>query len=364
MIPIFKPIEVERRYQKKSLRQIKKVVNSGVFIKGSSVTNFEKKLSAYLSTEEVLGVNSGTDAIRLGLISLNVGKDDEVIVPSHTATATISAIISVGAIPVFVDIEENTYLVDLTEASRLITKKTKALIFVHIYGKTGNMLTLLNFCQENNIYLIEDCAQAFGAEFQGQKIGTFGDVGCYSFYPTKNLGAIGDAGAVVSKHPDIMKDLREISQYGWDQNRISVSDGFNSRLDEIQAAVLLEKLNFIDEWNSRRIEIANKYSSELSMSFFEKPRSGAHFSHVFHLYVVRIDSINRESLIKYARQRGVQLSIHYKIPNHLHPNFKRFQRGNNLSNTEIICKEIISIPIYPNLRIKEINHVCAVLNDF
>lgn len=360
-ILFFQPNEDKYLVKRRELRAIKKVFNSKTYIKGQENYRFERKFGEFIGSKNILALNSGTDALVVGMLSLGIKNGDEIIVPSHTATATISAIVAVGAVPVFVDIELNYFTLDSLKIKKLISEKTKAIIAVHIYGLPCDINSLLKICADNGIFLIEDCAQSCGAEYEGKKVGNFGDIAAFSFYPTKNLGAVGDAGALVFKDEYLIDKARKIAQYGWDSSRISQVRGINSRMDEIQAAILNEKLKNLNSWNRRRGEIATLYFENLNPNLYELPKIRGNSTHVFHLFVIK--NSDRDNVINKAARKKVSLGLHYPIPNHLHPFFQQFAHNSDLENTEKVCKEILSIPIYPELTNKQVKRVCEVLND-
>ena len=348
--------------RKKILRQIDRVIKSGQYILGSNVSSLETKLSKYLNTKFVVSTNSGTDALVCALISIGVKKGDEVIITSHTATATSTAIQIVGGKPIYVDICEDDYCLDPKEIKKKITKKTKAIVVVHIYGHPAKLKEIKKIAKQNNLRIVEDCAQAIGSNYMKKKAGTFGDFGCYSFFPTKNLSAIGDAGAIICKKKSDYKKLLKIRQYGWDKNRVSNSLGINSRCDELQAAILNIKIPKLDYYIKKRNIIAKKYDNLLKDLPIVLPKINSLVYHSFHLYVVRVKKNLRDKLINYMKNHNIFLGIHYKTPCHLMPNFKK--KNIKLKFTEKICDEIISLPIYPELKSNEIIKITSLIKNF
>ena len=348
--------------RKKILRQIDRVIKSGQYILGSNVSSLETKLSKYLNTKFVVSTNSGTDALVCALISIGVKKGDEVITTSHTATATSTAIQIVGGKPIYVDICEDDYCLDPKEIKKKITKKTKAIVVVHIYGHPAKLKEIKKIAKQNNLRIVEDCAQAIGSNYMKKKAGTFGDFGCYSFFPTKNLSAIGDAGAIICKKKSDYKKLLKIRQYGWDKNRVSNSLGINSRCDELQAAILNIKIPKLDYYIKKRNIIAKKYDNLLKDLPIVLPKINSLVYHSFHLYVVRVKKNLRDKLINYMKNHNIFLGIHYKTPCHLMPNFKK--KNIKLKFTEKICDEIISLPIYPELKSNEIIKITSLIKNF
>lgn len=339
------------------------VLNSESYILGDEVVNFEQEFAAYLGAKFCVGVNSGTDSIILGLKALNIGEGDEVVTPSHTAVATVAAIVSSGATPVFVDIDPVTFTIDPNRAKEAISPKTKAIIAVHLYGHPCDLDALLELVTHYGIALIEDCAQAHGAKWRGKRVGTFGILSCFSFYPTKNLGAIGDAGAVVTNNAEIAEKIRSLRQYGWDQDKQSQVRSSVSRLDELQAAILRVKLRKLDNSNKKRQDIANIYALQLGLSELILPSLRGEAEHVFHLYVVQTSK--RDFLLDKLRSKGIFPGIHYPVPVHQQPAYSKLESSTSsaLPVTERIAKTILSLPMYPELENYEIDRVCeGILN--
>ena len=340
------------------IQAVTRVLNSDSYILGTEVELFEKEFAEYIGTSNCIGLNSGTDALIFSLKALGIGSGDEVITPSHTAVATVSAIISCGATPVFVDVDPVFYTIDPSLIAEAISTRTKALVVVHIYGLPCDMDVIQEIVAENGIYLVEDCAQAHGAEWKRRKVGTFGSVGCFSFYPTKNLGAIGDGGAVVTNDPTLANRIRGLRQYGWDQNRISIETSGVSRLDEIQAAILRVKLPHLDEKNARRRAIAEAYSIKLHGSDVILPSGRPGATHAYHLFVVQV--LDRNEMIRVLNQRGIFPGVHYPIPVHLQPAYRDLKSSTSIPMpvTERLAKTILSLPMFPELENYEIDRVC------
>ena len=337
---------------------ITRVLDSESYILGFEVENFEKEFAKYIGTSQCIGVNSGTDALILGLRALGITSGDEVITPSHTATATVSAIVICGATPVFVDIDPNSFTIDPTQVRDAVTSRTRAIVAVHLYGNPCDMDALQQIADEKGIFIVEDCAQAHGAEWHGRKIGTFGAIACFSFYPTKNLGGIGDGGAVVTNDPLLAEKIRRLRQYGWDSNRVSQEPSSVSRLDEIQAAILRVKLPNLDVSNERRREIAEIYSTQLQVENLKLPTTNVDTKHVYHLYVVQMK--NRDEAMRHLNQQGVFPGVHYPVPVHLQPAYRNLPSSNSgaLPVTEKLAKTILSLPMFPELKVSEIERVC------
>ncbi len=351
--------------RKKNLinKSISRVLKSGNYILGEEVENFEREFSRYIGQDYCVGVGSGTDAIILALRSLGIGPGDEVITPSHTAVASVAAIVATGAVPIFADIDRETFTINVDKIDELITTRTKAILVVHLYGHPCNMDLLLKIKIERKLFLVEDCAQAHGAKWKGKKVGSFGDVSCFSFYPTKNLGAIGDGGAVVTNDLKIFEKIKMMRQYGWDENKVSIIRSNVSRLDEIQAAILRVKLKFLDKDNSKRVELAKLYSLILQDGNLKLPTTHKNAEHVFHLFVVRVK--NREFLLDKFRGENIFPGIHYAIPVHRNPSYEKYvDKGYQLTVTDEVIHEIISLPIYPELKKRQVRKICEILIKF
>ncbi len=341
---------------------IARVLASGWYILGEEARAFESEFASWLNVEHAVGVGSGTEALHIALAACGIGPGDEVITVSHTAVATVAAIEYVGATPILVDIEPSTMCIDPARVAEAVTERTRAVIPVHLYGQPAEMDAILAIAVERGLRVIEDCAQAHGATYRGRRVGTMGDVGCFSFYPTKNLGAIGDGGAVVTRDPAIAGRLRLLRQYGWAERYVSEIPGWNSRLDELQAAVLRTKLRYLDAGNRRRTEIASRYDAALAGLGLGLPavRDGA--GHVYHLYVVR--SARRDELQAFLRGRGIQALVHYPVPVHLQPAYSGRVRAASLPETERAAREVLSLPMYPELTADELEAVAGAVRDF
>lgn len=341
---------------------IKNTLISGSYILGQQVESFESEFAAYLNSGFCIGVNSGTDALVIALKALGVGRGDEVIVPSHTAVATAAAVVAIGATPVFAEVSPISMTIDPNSAEILVSDRTRAIIAVHLYGFPCEMAQLRKICTENNLFLIEDCAQAHGSEYMGKKVGTIGDIGCFSFYPTKNLGAIGDGGAIVTDSQELAEKCISLRQYGWNSNRISNLNSTVSRLDEIQAAVLRIKLTRLEENNRQRIAIATQYREGLKLGSITLPSEPIFGKHVYHLFVVRV--IDREYMLQKLNKLSIFPGIHYSTPVHLHPAFQTFNQKSSISlkYTEELSNSIISLPMYPGMKEDEIFRVISGVN--
>ncbi len=348
-------------YEEEINAAINSVLNGSSYILGDQVSLLEKKFSDFIGTNFSVGVANGTDAIEIALRALDIGVGDQVITVSHSAVATIAGIEACGASPVIVDLEEDFYTMDPNLLKAALNPKVKAIIVVHIYGQSSSMNQIVDFCNENNLYLIEDCAQAHGAYYEDKRLGSIGDIACFSCYPTKNLGAIGDGGLITTNSHELASKSRKIREYGW-VNRVSEIKGRNSRLDEIQAAILNVKLKYLDSDNYKRNQIAKVYD-HLSCENFQVPKRRQNADHVFHLYVCRTPY--RDDLIQYLQDFDVFPGIHYPLPIHLHPAYKgKVDLGSKTSITESIAKEIISLPMYPELKISEAQMIVELVKSF
>ena len=362
IIPCANPKAQYLSYRHEIYSAIQRVLNSGWYVLGNEVSEFEKEFAQFNNTSHTIGVGSGTEALHIALRALDVGTDDEVITAAHTAVATASAIGLAGAIPIFLDIEPDHFTIDPELITAAITPKTKAIIPVHIYGQPCDMDAIMEIANKNNLKVIEDCAQAHGAEYKGKRIGSIGDVGCFSFYPTKNLGAIGDGGALVTNNNQLAEKIKLIREYGWEERYVSSKEGWNSRLDELQAAILRVKLKNLDMDNHRRRQHSEKYIELLKGLPLELPIIRDNCSHVFHLFVIKTN--NRNSLKEYLQNKGVNTTIQYPVPVHRQKYFQKMHNGQPLPVTEQAAKNILSLPMYPELGENEILIVSKMLKDY
>lgn len=338
---------------------VRRVLESGWYILGDEVRAFEEEFAAYLGVGYSIGVGSGTEALHLALVACGIGHGDEVITVSHTAVATVAAIELAGAKPVFVDIDPVTYTMDPDLLENGITSKTKAVIPVHIYGHPAPMGDILTIAREYGICVIEDCAQAHGATYRGKRVGSFGDMACFSFYPTKNLGAFGDGGAVVTSDHELAEKARLLREYGWAERYVSHIPGWNTRLDEVQAAILRVKLKHLDFGNSRRIKLAKLYSDGLFETDITLPMVQKGAAHVYHLHVIRVKE--RDSLQTYLRSKDIGVSVHYPVPVHLQPAYEK--NAVSLPNSEIAAHEVLSLPMYPELTESQVQFVIDSIKE-
>jgi len=332
---------------------IARVLESGWYILGSEVAAFEREFAAYLGVKQAVGVASGTDALSLALRACGVGPGDFVLTVSHTAVATVAAIGLCGATPVFVDIDQDGYTMDPDRLEDSIKRfhggRLKAVVPVHLYGHPVDMRAIAEVARRYDLRVIEDCAQSHGATFRGKQTGTLGHIAAFSFYPTKNLGALGDGGLVATDSPELAEKVRLFREYGWKERYVSAVEGQNSRLDELQAAVLRVKLPHLDTENESRRRIAAIYQSVLAGVGPVLPKTGSDVAHVFHQFVIRTP--RRDELKAYLKERGIGTLIHYPVPVHRQPAYARRSRGGeHLPNTEKIAGQILSLPMFPELR--------------
>ena len=341
---------------------IRRVLEGHIYIMGAEVERFETDFAAYCGARHAVGVANGTDALHLALRALDIGAGDEVIVPAHTAVPTIAAIEMSGAAPRFVDITADRFGLDPALIERALTPRTRALMPVHLYGHPVDLGPMLALAQARGLRVIEDCAQAHGARWHGQRVGAIGDIGCFSLYPTKNLGAIGDAGIVTTNDPGLADRLRELRQYGWRGRQISEVPGFNSRLDELQAAILNAKLPHLDASNARRRAIAARYLDGLGNLPLALPHVQPDCEAVYHLFVVR--SRARDRLKAHLQDHGIVAGIHYPVPCHQHPAYRARFGQVSLPVTEQVVGEILSLPLYPELRDDQDERVIDAVRGF
>ncbi|HET7700075.1 MAG TPA: DegT/DnrJ/EryC1/StrS family aminotransferase [Candidatus Limnocylindria bacterium] len=333
---------------------------------GPNVKAFDQEWAAYCGTKHAIGVGSGTDALQLAIRACGVSGGDEVITVSHTFFATVEAILYANARPILVDIDERTMLVDPAAVAAAITPRTKAIIPVHLYGRTVDLKPLRQIAQDRGIAIIEDAAQAHGALLDdGKKAGAGGRVGAYSFYCSKNLGAYGEAGSIVTSDDKLADDLRALREHGQSTRYYHPVVGYNARLDEIQAAILRIKLRKLEEWNARRQAIATQYGALLADSGVTTPEMPGGGRHVFYAYAIRVPGGRRDALRAYLAERGIGTQIHYPVPIHLQEaaQFLGYRKG-DLPVTERVCDEILSIPIYAEMTDTMVERVAATITEF
>ena len=339
---------------------IQRVVDSSAFIGGKEVKLFEAEFAAYCETKACVGVGNGTDAIYLTLRAMGIGPGDEVITVAHTFIATSEAISMAGARPVFVDIKEDTMLMDPALLEQAITRRTKAIVPVHLYGQPCDLDAIMEIAERHGLKVIEDAAQAHGARWRGRRVGSIGDAACFSFYPGKNLGAYGDAGAVVSQDEELIERVRMLANHGRLEKYTHKIEGVNSRLDGMQAAILRVKLRHLDEWNESRRRLADYYMERLTFPDLVLPVVSESAQPVWHLFVVR--AAEREPLQAQLKSEGVATGVHYPVPLHVQPAYEYMAiRRGTLPITEKVSKDVVSLPMYPELTEENIDSVCSAL---
>lgn len=359
---LFNDFHSQYLYFKKEIDSaINDVLKSGGYILGEKVQLFEKQFASYLGSKYCIGVGNGLEALQISLMALGIKEGDEVITTSHSAVATALAIKAVGATPVFVDID-NYFHLDANKIEEKITSRTKAILPVHLYGQMVDIEKIKSIAKKHHLFIIEDAAQAHGAEYKGKKAGTFGEAGCFSFYPTKNLGAFGDGGAIVTNKKDIYEKCKMIRNYGQKNRYEHKIYGINSRLDEIQAAILSVELKYLDRFNKTRNKLANIYIKLLSsVDKIRLPQIRPNNKHAFYLFV--IEAQNRDELMKYFEKYNIPTLIHYPIPIHKQKCFSEFN-SLHLPIVENKVKTILSLPIHPFLNEKDITYIAKHIIKF
>jgi dTDP-4-amino-4,6-dideoxygalactose transaminase len=363
-IPWASPLAQYRAHQALIQSAINRVLDSGTYILGAEVEAFEKAFTAYCGGGHGVGVASGTDALILTLKALGIGRGDEVITVSHTAVATVAAILAVDATPVLIDVDEVYLTLDPAALDPAARPRSKAVIAVHLYGQAADLDPILAFARRYKLAVIEDCAQAAGGYYRGQRLGSIGDIGCFSFYPTKNLGAIGDGGIVLTRESKIAERVRRLREYGWDDARQTQEPGLNSRLDPLQAAILNAKLAHLDDDNARRAAIAQRYAGGLQGLPVTTPQERADAQHAYHLYV--ITGGQRDALMRHLAERQIGCAVHYPTPVHRQHGYadRVILPPGGLPVTERICQQILSLPIYPELSDSDVDSVIAAVRGF
>ena len=338
---------------------IARVLDRGWFLMGPELEGFERDFAAYHGPDQVaVGVGSGTDALRIGLGALGVAPGDDVLVTANAGVPPVAAILAAGCRPVFCDVDPSRHTLDPDDVDRRLTPNARALLAVHLYGQPAAMQPIVERAHGRGLKVLEDCAQAHGARYRGGLVGTLGDAAAFSFYPTKNLGALGDAGALLTSDAQVAERARLLRMYGWRTRYVSEVHGTVSRMDEVQAAALRIKLGHLDEWNARRRQIAERYRSKLENVVDVPPLDG-----VFHLFVIR--SRARDELKRHLAEHGVGTDVHYPLPAHLQTPYAQYGDGpGSLPNTERLAREVLSLPIYPELSDDSVDYVCQVLRTY
>jgi len=342
----------------------KRVLDKSVYIQGEECKKFEEEYALYTNSKYCIGVGNGLDAIYLILKALDIKEGDEVIIPSNTYIATALAVTYTGATPIFVEPTIDTFNIDVTKIEEKITSKTKAIIPVHLQGRPANLDEIIKIAKKYNLYVVDDAAQAHGVSYKGRKIGGLTDATAWSFYPGKNLGALGDAGCITTNNKELADKIRAIGNYGSDYKYHHVYKGTNSRLDELQASFLRVKLPRLDKWNDYRRKVANRYLTEIINPLIKLPKpTDSIYDHIYHVFVVKCDS--RDKLEKYLNDNGIQTLIHYPVPMHLQEAYKdiNIHKG-DLPIAEEISNTVLSIPMYYGISKEQIDYVIKVLNDY
>ncbi|NEQ72307.1 MAG: DegT/DnrJ/EryC1/StrS family aminotransferase [Okeania sp. SIO2C9] len=373
------PIDLTQQY--KSIAEeinsrVQEVLSSGRYIGGSIVDEFEQQFANYIDVSHCVSCNSGTDALFLALRAVNIGPGDQVITTPFTFFATAEVISAVGATPVFIDIDPQTFNLDIEQLQSAITEKTKAILPVHLFGQPVDMTRLMAIARSHNLIVIEDCAQATGAEWSGKKVGSFGDIGCFSFFPTKNLGAFGDGGALTTNNSAIANQVRMLKNHGQSAKYFYEHIGINSRLDTIQAAILQVKLRYLDSWNEQRRDLANRYFEFMSgITPVVPPQELTGSRCVWNQYTIRVKSQDLEATVKsrfsnslrdliriQLQKKGIGSTVYYPTPLHLQPVYK-FLPFRQLPVVEKVCHEVLSLPIFPELSTQQQEQVIFALKD-
>lgn len=349
-------------YQDEFEKKALDVLRSGWYVLGNEVKCFEEEFASYLNVKHCVGLASGLDALWIAFRILGIGKGDEVIVQGNTYIASVMGITINGATPVFVEPDEY-YNIDATKIEEKITDKTKAILVVHLYGQASNMKPIVDLAKKYNLKLVEDCAQSHGAKYNGKMTGTFGDIGCFSFYPSKNLGAFGDAGAIVTNDDKIADDVRVFRNYGSEKRYYNRVVGTNSRLDEMQAGLLRVRLSHMQELEDEKRAICNRYLEKINNPIIQLPRIRDGATHIWHQFVVFTEK--RDELIDYLNDKGIGTIIHYPIPPHLSEAYKYLQMQEGcLPITEKYAKAVLSIPLYNGMTKEEQDRVIEAINIF
>lgn len=349
-------------YQEEFEKKAIDVLRSGWYVLGHEVEDFEKEFADYTESKFCVGLASGLDALWIAFRVLGIGAGDEVIVQGNTYIASVMGITINGATPVFVEPDEYNNI-DASKIEEKITEKTKAILVVHLYGQASNMGPIVELARKYNIRLVEDCAQSHGARFDGKMTGTFGDIGCFSFYPSKNLGAFGDAGAIVTDDKEIAEAVRVFRNYGSEKRYYNKVVGTNSRLDEMQAGLLRVRLSHLDELIQEKQQICERYLREISNDKIQLPQIREGATHIWHQFVIRCEE--REKLIDYLNEKGIGTIIHYPIPPHLSEAYRYLGlKEGDLPITEKYANEVLSLPLYNGMDDEEINYVIEMINQF
>jgi dTDP-4-amino-4,6-dideoxygalactose transaminase len=360
-IPMVDPAGEYRALKSEIDAAVGRVLGSGRFVLGPEGEALERELAAFLGANHAVGVNSGTDALHLPLVAAGIGPDDEVVIPGFTFFATGEAVSYTGATPVFADVDEGTFNLDPASLSRKITKRTKAVIAVHLFGQCAALDAITRICQEKKLILVEDCAQCIGADYDGRRAGSFGDFGGFSFYPTKNLAAAGDAGMITAKSEDHAKTLRMLRHHGSRQTYLHERVGWNSRLDELQAAVLRVKLKHLARFNDARRAVARRYREKLAGAKVVLPVEHGRGTHVYHQFTIR--SERRDAIREALAKEGIASAVFYPMPLHQQPAYEGLGKNTSLPVAEALAKSVLSLPIHPLLDEASIDRIAACVRS-
>ena len=364
MIPFGDPSASYQAHKPKIDQAIKRVLDSGWYVLGTEVDAFEQEFASFHGKDfHAVGVANGTDAIALCLRGLGLGIADEVITPSHTAVATVAGIEQAGCTPIFADIDPTTRCIAPQSIEVSVGTNTRAIMPVHIYGQPAEMHRIWEIAKAHNLAVVEDCSQAHGAEIDGQKVGTFADISAYSCYPTKNLGGTGDGGVILCRSKEFAEKIKSLRQYGWNEARESIIPGFNSRIDELQAAILRVKLQHLADDNAKRRAIALRYNEAFKDLPITLPALSETELHAMHLYVIECD--RRNELMKYLRSHQIGASLHYPLAVHQHAAYAHRIRGwQNLPVTDIFYQRNLTLPMYPELSIDAVEHIISMFQNW
>lgn len=359
MIPIAKPF-----IEEEEVEAVSRVIRSGMLAKGPRVEEFEQQFSAYCNTKHGIAMNSGTAALHAALLALDIGPGDEVIVPAFTFFATASSVCMCGAAPVFADVDPDTFNISVDAVGESMTRRTRAVIGVHLFGQPFEVRPLLDICEERGIPLIEDAAQAHGAEYHGQRTGSLGIAGCFSFYPTKNM-TTGEGGMVTTNEPELAARMRQIIDHGQEKKYFHTRIGYNYRMTDMSAALGLVQLKKLDGMNRRRREVASYYTDHVARSGISTPVVAPCMTHVYHQYVVKVTeecSLTRDQLAAYLQKKGIGTAVHYPLPVHRQPVFSG-SKTPDCPVAEKLSETVLSLPVHPLVTDKECRYICETLNE-
>ena len=365
MIPFFDLSRQYRGLRREFDRALAAVHKDGDYILGKEVKSFEKAFASYIGVRHGAGLGSGTDALIFSLQALGVGEGDEVILPSFTFVATAFAVLHVRARPVFVDVHPETFTLDPKGIEKRISRRTRVLLPVHLYGQCAEMDELRTLARKHRLKIVEDVCQAHGAEWDGKKAGALGDIGCFSFYPTKNLGAMGDGGMAVTQQSGFIEKIKRLRNSGRNLKNEHVGLGFTSRLDSLQAAILNVKLRHLERFIQKRRSIAQAYRRRLSLTPLILPVERERARHVYQVYCVRVPGGKRDTLRSHLAKRGIPTALYYSRPVHKQPFYRAYSNNSiHLPVTETLCREILSLPIFPEMKEAEVSRVCEAILSF